>query len=139
MRKTLVTLALWAAIAIPTSVLADGWHHGGHGHPHGGHPWHSGPRVVLGYGAPYWWGPPGYGYGYGYYGLGYRYGWSWPWVWPPPVVLRERTVVTEPVYVERGAEEAPAEAWYFCRSENAYYPDVEHCPEPWIPVPPRSE
>jgi hypothetical protein len=57
----------------------------------------------------------------------------------PPLVLRERTVVREPVYVERGSDGAPDGYWYFCRSQDAYYPDVETCPEPWIPVPPRPQ
>jgi hypothetical protein len=49
--------------------------------------------------------------------------------------------VTEPpVYVERDGEAgAPDGYWYFCRPKNAYYPDVQNCPEPWIPVPPRAQ
>jgi len=146
MRKLLTTLVALFAIAAPSAALADGGRHGAHGSRHygghhgghygahyGGRHWHSGPRFVWGFGAPYGWGP-GYGYGYGY---GYPYGgWGWP---VPPLVLRERTVVREPVYVERGSDGAPDGTWYFCRSQDAYYPDVENCPEPWIPVPPRSE
>jgi len=134
MRKLLTTLAALVVIAAPFTALADGWHHGPHGDyggHYGGHHWHSGPGFVWGFGAPYWWGP-GYGYGYGYgngYGYGYPYGWGWP---VPPLVLRERTV-------ERGSDGAPDGYWYFCRSQDAYYPDVENCPEPWIPVPPRSQ
>jgi hypothetical protein len=141
MRKALATLAVLIAVAAPDAALADRWHHGGHGHRHGGHYWHGGARVVVGYGVPYGYGAPyGWGpYGYGGYGYGYRVAGPWLWAWPAPIVIRERSVVREPVYVERGAEPAPAESWYFCRSENAYYPDVERCPEPWIPVPPRSE
>jgi hypothetical protein len=32
--------------------------------------------------------------------------------------------------------QAPSTAWYFCRSENAYYPYVTTCPEGWQPVAP---
>jgi hypothetical protein len=128
MRKILTTLVALVAIATPVSALADGWRHGRRGSHHGRHHWHSGPRFVVGFGAPIWWGPPGY--------YGYRYGWPWR----PPIVLRERVVERESVYVERdGSEEAQGGYWYFCRSEDAYYPDVERCPEAWLPVPPRSE
>jgi hypothetical protein len=32
------------------------------------------------------------------------------------------------------APSAPA-YWYYCPSYGAYYPAVQSCPEPWIPVP----
>ncbi len=131
MRKILVVLVAVAACLAPAAALADrGWRgRGGWHHPH--HRYH--PRVAFGYGAPLWWGAPVLGWGYG-------------WGWPPPVVVRERVIEREPpVYIERGRDDAlpeanaQASAWYFCRSENAYYPDVERCPEAWIPVPARSE
>ena len=25
--------------------------------------------------------------------------------------------------------------WYYCPSYGAYYPNVQSCPEPWVPVP----
>jgi hypothetical protein len=25
--------------------------------------------------------------------------------------------------------------WYYCPSDQAYYPSVASCPEPWVPVP----
>jgi hypothetical protein len=114
----------------PGTASAGGRH--GHGHGHGHH--HHG-------GSPgYWWG--GYGYGYGYWPRPYYYPY-YPY-YPGPVVYAPRPVVVEqPVYVERDPAAAPAPQassyWYYCESEGAYYPDVETCPEPWVPVPPRSE
>ncbi len=56
----------------------------------------------------------------------------------PVYVEREPVYVErEPVYVEREPAPEPAEFWYYCESERAYYPDVERCPEAWVPVPPR--
>ncbi len=150
MRNILAAFVAVAALVAPAGASADrgwrdGWnraHSGSHGYHRGHrwHRWHHGPRFAVGYGAPFWWGPPVYGLGYGY---------GWGWGWGPPVVVRERVIEREPpVYVEREADpsderapepEANAGTWYFCRSENAYYPDVEKCPEAWIPVPPRSE
>lgn len=32
--------------------------------------------------------------------------------------------------------EPPAPSyWYYCPSYGAYYPNVQSCPEPWVPVP----
>jgi hypothetical protein len=51
-----------------------------------------------------------------------------------------RVVVTEPaVYVQRSSPPPPASYWYWCESEQGYYPDVPSCPEAWVPVPPRSD
>lgn len=143
MRKPLAILLVAAALIVPTAALAGpGWgrhggpRHGWSGHHYGGHfrhhhYHHAWPRFYLGYGAPYWWCPPLYG--------AYGYGWS------RPLVVHERVIEREaPVYIERdpmpAAERTSSDrSWYFCRSENAYYPEVERCPEAWIPVPPRSE
>ena len=43
-----------------------------------------------------------------------------PYVYPP-------AVATYP--------EAPAGYWYYCQSAGAYYPNVQACPEDWVPVP----
>jgi hypothetical protein len=138
-KRWLAVLAVALALAAPTLASAHGWRHGyGHG-PWVHRPWHHrhwhhgyGSRVIVGVGAPFYgWGP--YGHRWGYRG----------WWGPGPVVVRERTIVREePVYVERDAVPAPAPepagTWYFCRSRDAYYPDVERCPEAWIPVPARG-
>jgi hypothetical protein len=74
--------------------------------------------------------------------------WSWgPWWYYPPAYYPPRVVVTEPpVYIERPPDspEPPPDSdpvpgfWYFCQSAQGYYPDVQRCPERWIPVPPRN-
>jgi hypothetical protein len=45
---------------------------------------------------------------------------------------------------------APSQAWsyhgggrvfvgvYYCQSAQGYYPQVQSCPEPWVPVPPGN-
>jgi hypothetical protein len=42
----------------------------------------------------------------------------------------------DPGYVDPGyTYEAPAQSyWYYCPSYGAYYPSVQTCPEPWVPV-----
>jgi hypothetical protein len=95
-----------------------GGFHGGHGHRfHGGHGHggHFGGGVFFA--GPWWWGPS---YPYPPYGYGYGYGYGVPGVADPPV------------YIQRSPY------WYFCPSTGAYYPATPSCPEPWIPVAPRS-
>jgi hypothetical protein len=31
--------------------------------------------------------------------------------------------------------ETPPAYWYYCQSARSYYPYIESCPEPWVPVP----
>jgi len=79
--------------------------------------------------------------------------WWGPSYYPaPPVVVRERVVVREPLvyYDEHGnpvpptappqpQASAPAPAWYFCPDSQTYYPYVRTCPSPWqrvVPHPP---
>jgi hypothetical protein len=83
-------------------------------------------RIFIG---PGWW-PP---YPYGWYPPSYYDG-------PPYYYYTPPAVEEPPVYIERPPETtAPAQGyWHFCRSANAYYPNVPSCPEPWILVPPRS-
>jgi hypothetical protein len=86
----------------------------GHGHGHGHH--HHG--VFFGGSAGLFlgsWYYPSYSPGY-YPGYAYT---------QPPVTY----------YIERGDEDAPADAWYFCPSANAYFPTVTQCPTPWQRVP----
>jgi len=89
------------------------------------HAWHHGVRtrvfVGVGAGPAFWWGPP-YPY-WGYYPPAYYYP-------PPPVVVQ-----APPVYVEQPTQSY----WYYCRSANAYYPNVQSCPEAWLKVAPRTE
>ena len=39
-----------------------------------------------------------------------------------------------PYYPPAYGSEAPA-YWYYCPSAGAYYPNVQSCPEAWVPVP----
>ena len=72
---------------------------------------------------PWGWGPP---YPYWYYPRYYV-------VAPPPPVIVE---TPPPVYVQ---PEPPQGYWYYCPSAQAYYPNVQTCPEAWTQVPPRSQ
>jgi hypothetical protein len=86
-------------------------HHGGFPHYH---PYIAPPIVVPRY-VP----PPAY-YGYG----------SMPYYAPPPSYYAYPA--PPPAYVERDDG-----YWYYCAPLGAYYPDVDECQEPWIPVPLR--
>jgi hypothetical protein len=33
---------------------------------------------------------------------------------------------------------APSGYWYYCPSVGSYYPYVDSCPEPWVPVAPTG-
>lgn len=108
-----IALAALLALTLLALTPAPGqaWHH-----------WHGGVYVGVSpwFWDPYWWYPPPpyYRYPYGY---------------PPPAVADQPMV-----YVERPATLPPG-YWYYCSSAQAYYPSAPQCPEPWIPVPPRSE
>lgn len=145
MRKILMfTLA---TVMMAASLQADAG--GGHGHRHGGH---SHARVGVYIGAPLlfapWWVESRPYYPAYYYA--------------PPVVVRERVVVREPLtyYDERGnpvpaqpqvaqaptqappavqpQPGAPAPTWYFCADSQKYYPYVQNCASPWQRVVPQS-
>lgn len=154
MRKTLMfTLAI---VMMAASLQANAG--GGHGHGHG----HA--RVGVFIGAPLLFAPfwaesrPHYQpYYQSYYQPSYYYS-------PPPVVVRERVVVREPLvyYDERGnpvpaqgqvaqapaqvqqppaaqpQPVAPAPTWYFCTDSQKYYPYVQTCASPWQRVVPQS-
>jgi hypothetical protein len=113
----LLVIALLLVIAAPTQV----WSHGRHRH-HGVR-----ARVFVGVGPSFWWGPPYYPYWWYYPPAYYRY--------PAPVIVQE-----PPVYIQQEpTTPAPQVYWYYCPSSEAYYPNVQTCPEPWIKVPPRTE
>ena len=80
-------------------------------------PGHAGPRVFVGIGpawpAPWWYYPtPTYVYS------------------PTPTIV----VQPAPVYMVP----PPRPYWYFCQSFNAYYPQAQTCPEPWVMVPAQA-
>ena len=119
-----------------------GGHHGGGGHHDGHHysSWWWGPRFSVGVWPGYYgygwrtgfgWGDPYYLYPYSYYAPLYPY-------WQPSL---RATVEDPPEYIQRddaNADAPPERAWYYCKTRHAYYPKVQTCPEPWIPVPSRD-
>lgn len=129
----------WLALpllALSLAAFADG--HGGHGggghghggYGHGGHGGHFRGSIGFYYNDPFWWGPRPY-----YDPFFYR-----PYVYEPPTVIVERS---PPVYVQRQpAVPAPAPAaansWYYCPNPAGYYPYVQNCSQPWVPVDPQS-
>jgi hypothetical protein len=73
------------------------------------------------------WGPSGFAWWWGVNGAYYRY--SEP-VYPYPA---------EPVApVEQQPVQQPP-VWYYCRSQNGYYPTVPSCPEQWEQVESQPE
>lgn len=126
MRKTLM-LSL-AAVTLAASMPADA--HGGRGH--------SKLRVGVMIGAPVVFAPWWSAHAYPYYHPA------------PPVVLRERVVVHEPLvfYDERGNPVPPARiqgtpqagaapAWHYCPDSQSYYPYVQTCASAWQRVMPH--
>ena len=51
--------------------------------------------------------------------------------YPYPPAYTYEAPAEPPVY-----QQAPAQNyWYYCPSYGAYYPSVQTCPDPWVPVP----
>lgn len=101
------------------------------------HAWrrHPGVRshVFVGVGPRFVWGPPYWYYPHWYYPPPY-------YVYTPPTVVVEEP----PVYIEQPAPapappSPPQTYWYYCRSAQGYYPNVQTCPEAWIPVAPKLQ
>jgi len=118
-----------------------GYHGGGYyggGYHRGGH-YGGGTRVVIGVGAPFWWGPRWWGAPYGYPGRAWYAGPVWPPPGPycagPPTAV---VVQPPPIYVERPLP-TPDAWWYYCPSAGDYYPNVPTCPQPWVRVAPRGD
>ena len=130
-RATLALAALLALMLAGGNALARG-HGGGHGFHGGFVGGHVHSRVVVG--GAFFVGP-GFYYPPYYYPPYYYY--------PPPAYYPP----APPVYIEQGAPPAyPAppgaapqsqQYWYFCRSANGYYPNVQACPEGWQRVAPQ--
>ncbi|MBX3665631.1 MAG: hypothetical protein KF834_08085 [Burkholderiales bacterium] len=128
MRKTL--LLMLAAVTLAASLPADA--HGGRSH--------SRVRVGVMIGAPVvfapWWSAHSHPY---------------PYYHPaPPVVMRERVIVREPLvfYDEHGNPVPPARVqgapqsgtaptWHYCPDSQAYYPYVQTCASAWQRVMPH--
>ena len=105
--------------------------HGGHGHHH-----HSGVRVGVAFGGPFWYG--GYWPYRPYYYGGYYPAYPAYAYYPYPAAAP----AGPPVYVEQG-QPAPSAAapaagyWHYCNESQAYYPYVQQCAGPWQRVPPQ--
>jgi len=109
MKKSAMVMVLMVGLLLISVVPSFAW-------------WHRG-----------WWGPP------------YPY-WAGPRfvvVAPAPVVVAPPVVVAQPPIVESPpifVEQEPAQGyWYFCQSSQAYYPNVQSCPEAWVKVAPRTQ
>ena len=50
--------------------------------------------------------------------------------YPYPPAYTYEPPAEPPVY-----QQGPQSYWYYCPSYGAYYPSVETCPDPWVPVP----
>jgi hypothetical protein len=118
--KKLVT-GLLASLLLANSLPALA---GPHGHDRHFRPHHYGPPPVVrhhhhrhgGYGAPLAWGVAGLALGTVLYSIA-----------TPPVVAAPAVVMPPP--------RPPGNMAYFCESYQAYYPNVQYCPEGWRAVP----
>jgi hypothetical protein len=82
-----------------------------------------GPRVVIGLGPGFWWGPA----------------YAWPWYYPPPYYGDAASSVVQPStdYAEQDAPAPPAQSYsYYCQNARAYY--IRTC-EQWVELPPTPE
>ncbi|TFW08493.1 hypothetical protein E4K72_07695 [Oxalobacteraceae bacterium OM1] len=122
---SLLAIALCAA-AVSAPADAHGYYRGHGGRWHGGSRTHFGLFLGVPLAAPY----------YGPY----------PYYYRPPVVVYDYPAVVStvptspPVYIEQQPQAAGPQSdgwWYYCRSRQAYYPNVPSCPEPFERVAPR--
>lgn len=128
MKRMLVigAVILAGTLGLVDGAAASGGHRGGghHGHHHGGH-----SNFGFYFSAPLFWGPGPY----------------YPRPYYPDYYYAPRTVIIErepPVYIQRQpappAQNQVTQLWYYCPNPAGYYPYVQSCPEPWVPVDPRS-
>ena len=80
-----------------------------------------GPRVVVGFGVPFW----------------YPYGYAYPYPYPSyaPAVAAEYSA---PTYLQQDYQSQPQQYWYYCRGAETYYPYVKECPSGWLTVVPHA-
>jgi hypothetical protein len=61
---------------------------------------------------------------------------------PYPVYDSVETIIYDPVDTAIAAQPSPEPAlvsyWYYCTDPAGYYPYVQNCTKPWIPVAPQS-
>jgi len=113
----LAALAIMLAITAPSQARGMGGHSSGDGHPGGafGHQGFDGHHDSDGHHFDGHHDFDGHHFDRGGHG---RFGFG-------PVV---------PYYGYSPSYDAPA-YWYYCPSYGAYYPNVQSCPETWVPVP----
>jgi hypothetical protein len=85
-----------------------------------------------------------------YFGAPWYWGWgAWPWVYGYPYGYSVYEPypyygpTDPPAYVppespEQEAAPAPASYWYYCTEPPGYYPYIQQCKNPWIPVMPQN-
>jgi hypothetical protein len=133
----LVLLFGWAPLAHAGGRGGGHGFHGGRGSgSHGGVHGHSGGRF-HGHGHHGFRGHHGFKHHGGFHHHHKFHGKAFIGV-APFFLLGPSFIHTPPVIVERAPVYVqPSGFWYYCRSAGAYYPYVETCPEPWVPVPAR--
>ena len=148
--KRSVLIGVFAAAAgLASPAFAAGPHGGWHG---GGGGWHGGGWRGGGWGSAGWWGL-GLGLGLGYtaavvsdsyyyprttyyypaYPATTYYYPAYNYYAPPPAPVYQAAPVQT-----SAAPPPPAQAssdWYYCRTSQAYYPNVRTCTVPWQQVP----
>jgi hypothetical protein len=87
----------------------------------------------------YWYPGWGWGFGAGFVGgavIAAPYARPYYSPYPPPVVYQQPVVVQSPPLAYQAPPEVTQKnsTWYFCESENNFYPNVPSCPEPWKPI-----
>src|SRR5262245_8606776 len=128
-----LVVALVLGLGASSFALADG-RHGGHGssHKHFVSRRVGGTRVFVGVVVGQAFVYPVYNY-------------PPPFYYPPVVYTPPPVFVQEPPVFVQQPQPAPAPSlqaevyWYYCPSAKGYYPNVQHCPEPWVKVPPRAQ
>ncbi len=144
-KRSVLVGVLAAATALSAPAFAGGWHGGGGG-------WH-GRGGGWGGGAGWWGLGLGLGLGYTaavvsnsyYYPRSYYYPattYYYPattYYAPAPVYQYQPAPVYQAAPVQTSAvPPPPAQAssdWYYCRTTQAYYPNVRTCNVPWQQVP----
>ncbi|HET7764927.1 MAG TPA: hypothetical protein VFK92_07530 [Burkholderiales bacterium] len=102
------------------------------------HPIHSHPVIVSGgivVAAPFWFPPPPYPY--------YPYPYVAPVAGGPAYVEAPAYSDAQP-YADTPNSDTPGYAerndyWYYCPDSQAYYPYVQTCASPWVPVLPQPD
>ena len=120
----------WVALALMLFSSDIAWSRNGHGHWHRHFIFgiHMGGPVIL-YGPEFFFGP-------GFYDRHAFPSWNRPYRLPPQTVAP----ITPPIYIQQEQSsmvQPQTRYWYYCLNPEGYYPDVDECPNGWIPVAPQ--